>query len=248
MAAAAAREPALIPRYSSSDCARAEAGRPGRMYNDLTSGGYLSWSRPIEGGVFIDGRLEVYDELFSDYRLGFRDARHWMERADSLGINTAIFFHRWPSRWSIIGWLQQDPGWGLVYFDEVAIVFVRVRGHEEIIARARSDFEPLYEETWRRLSSPPGSRGYPVGRVLALRNYATLLGNLGNSDAAAAVHEKSLELDLLPIDERDASLWLAEYHRNSGEPALTRQYIERAARADPDDDRVRAALTWLADQ
>jgi hypothetical protein len=34
---------------------------PPQLYNDIGGGGYLSWDRPVDGGVYIDGRLEVYD-------------------------------------------------------------------------------------------------------------------------------------------------------------------------------------------
>jgi hypothetical protein len=37
---------------------------PGPTYNDMTTGGYLTWDDPSGKGVYIDGRLEVYDTPF----------------------------------------------------------------------------------------------------------------------------------------------------------------------------------------
>lgn len=221
---------------------------PGRLYNDMTSGGYLSWSRPIDGGVFIDARNEVYDEFFEDYLAGIEDPEVWAEQADRFGVNSAILFHRWSWRWGVIRWLRDSPDWELVYFDEVVVVFVRGAGHSEIIASARSEFEAWYRATGERLMGSPMSRGYPVGHVLALQSYARLLRRLGNVDAAVVFFEKALEYDPPWFDELEGGLWLADYYRREGETARARKYIERAARADPDDERVKAALRWLAEQ
>src|SRR6185312_4209953 len=68
---------------------------PAKLYNDMASGGYLAWADPIGGGVFVDGRLEVYDTPFlTDYVTAVADDARWQADADRYGIQTAIIFHR----------------------------------------------------------------------------------------------------------------------------------------------------------
>ena len=111
---------------------------PPPLFNDLTSGGYLAWAQPIEGGVYIDGRLEVYDtEFFAAYLAALAHPNQWQVEADRAGIQTVVLFHRWGNHRPLIGWLLKNPQWALVYYDEVALVFVRRTNHEELIDRCR---------------------------------------------------------------------------------------------------------------
>src|SRR6185503_9310328 len=73
-----------------------EARLPGRLWNDVASGGYLAWDDPFGDGVFIDGRLEVYDApFFSAYLTSTYDQAAFDALAERYGIQTAIVFHRW---------------------------------------------------------------------------------------------------------------------------------------------------------
>ena len=129
------------------------AGLPAPLYNDLTAGGYLTWGEAVPGGVFIDGRLEVYDTaFFSEYLAALSNPAAWRKQADALGIQTVVLFHRWANRQSLIHALMPDPEWSLVYHDEVAAVFVRTRGNEKIIALAREIYPAWRERTDERLS------------------------------------------------------------------------------------------------
>jgi tetratricopeptide (TPR) repeat protein len=220
---------------------------PGPLYNDLASGGYLAWARPTSEGVYIDGRLEVYDDFYADYRARLADPAAWAVRADELGIRSALLAHRWPNRYALIGWLERSPDWERVYFDEVVMVWVRVRGGEEAIARTRVPFAEAERRTRERLLSAPGGWGYPVARVRALDAYGLLLANLGRAAEAATFFARALEFDLPATEERETCLWLADHHRALGDLAGARRYIERAARAEPHHATVRAAQAWLRD-
>jgi tetratricopeptide (TPR) repeat protein len=218
---------------------------PGPMYNDLTTGGYLAWTRPTGEGVYIDGRLEVYDEFFTDYRARLARPEDWSRRADALGIQSALLFHRWRNRYALISWLEENPDWQRVYQDETAMVWVRAAGNGERIAEARAAFPGWERRTSERLLSRAPSWFYPAGTVRALDTYALLLNNLGRRDDAALFFARSLEHDLPARLARENALWMADYHRRRNELERARTYIERAAEADPDDADVRTALSWL---
>src|SRR5207249_7973846 len=75
----------------------AEHKLPAPLYNDLTTGGYLAYARPVPGGVYIDGRLEVYDvDFYADYMATLDNPSRWQAEADRRGIQTVVFFHWWP--------------------------------------------------------------------------------------------------------------------------------------------------------
>ncbi len=162
-----------------------QAGLPANVYNDLSAGGYLAWDNPCGTGVFVDGRLEVYDtEFFESYRATLTSPGAWQQAADRHGINTVIVFHRWRNRHGLIGWLATNVDWALVYFDEVAVVFVRRQGNEAAIERARAIFPEWGQRVLERLSGPVSRWQRPVGRSEALDGYANLMDTLGRPEAA----------------------------------------------------------------
>jgi hypothetical protein len=170
---------------------------PGPIYNDLTAGGYLTWARPNGEKVFIDGRLEVYDDFFARYSAALRDPVLWSAQVENFGINTVLLFHGWGNRHPMIGWLNDNPEWSLVYFDEVAVVFLRSRGNDEVIAEARAAFQEWYAATLRRLNAAVPTWSYPAGRVVAWDRYGALFETLGDADNAAGCRERSRQLGRL---------------------------------------------------
>jgi hypothetical protein len=161
-----------------------ELDLPGPLYNDMTPGGYLTWIRPNGGKVFIDGRLEVYDLFFARYREGLRDPSRWSAQADEFGINSVLIFHGWRNRRLLIDWLNRNPAWALVYFDEVAAIFIRASGNQPSIERAREAFQDWYDKTMERLERPTPAWSYPISRIGAWRNYAALFVTLGDRQRA----------------------------------------------------------------
>ena len=119
-------------------------------------GGYLTWDRPVHGGVYIDPRGEVYDDQFvSDYVARLTQPSRWQDEADRRGFQTVFLFHWWHR--TLLNWLIRDGRWALVYFDENATVFVRRAGNEALIEQALRAFEPLRERNVQALLAPATS-------------------------------------------------------------------------------------------
>jgi hypothetical protein len=190
---------------------------PGPFYNDLTAGGYLSFDAPTEHGVYIDGRLEVYDErFFATYQGTLGDARVFDAEVARHGIQSVLLFHRWRNRHPLIRFLVQRSDWAPVYFDEVAILFVRVPGNMAAIRSAQESFETWIEEIRRDFMRPTRSWAYPVQRYTGMSAFASLLETLGRGVAAREMYRAMLELPLPPADAANARARLALLERDAG--------------------------------
>ena len=204
------------------------------MYNELSTGGYLAWDRPLGTGVYIDGRLEVYDDqFFSDYLTRLRQPALWQDDADHMGFQTVILFHWWGSHRPLLGWLLKDRRWALVYFDENTTVFVRRAGNEALIDRATRAFEPLRERQVQALLEPVSSWQWPAGRARALFAYGGLLDAMGRGGEAVQFFSRMLEMGPSRKEEGQLAVRLAQYHAARGETERARTYLHRAAQADP---------------
>ncbi len=216
------------------------------LYNDMTAGGYLSWARPVDEGVFMDGRLEVYDaEFFGKYTEGLRNPAVWGLQAEEYDINSVILFHRWGNRHVLIAALARSPAWSLVYYDEVAVVFVRTDGGEDAIAAARELYPRHAEEIEKRLSRAAGSWQEPRGASVAAVSFATLLDTLGRAHDAAEYRLLALDLGLSARSELATLLRLSNYYLQTRQNAQAAIYLRRVLERDPDNERVIAALENL---
>ena len=217
-----------------------EARLQPHLYNDLSAGGYLTWARPVSGGVFVDGRLEVYDtEFFADYRRGLDDPGYWYETARKYDIRSVIIFHRWVNRHGLIRRLAQDPRWRLVYKDEVAVVFaptelagdlgpLTARYAEATVARLRE----RHAASWQ----------YPLERAVALRSYADLNVALGDLDTAMAAYDDLLAIGIRPAEEAEVRYRYAMFLARRGDANRARLMLERARSLLPADERVARLL------
>lgn len=220
-----------------------EAGLQPRLYNDLTAGGYLTWDPAVEGGVFIDGRLEVYDtEFFTRYVSAFKNVPLWRMQLDRYGINTVLLFHRWHNRHPMIRWLLADPGWTLVFHDEVSVVFVRNRGNEERIERARAIYPAWQERISQALRAPTNSWQRPVARCKALSSYAELLHLIGETEAGIELQERLLAFPLGSQEESRLRIIIGFYLGNKGELKRALGHLERAAEIDPANQPLRETI------
>jgi tetratricopeptide (TPR) repeat protein len=221
---------------------------PPPLYNDWSSGGYLTWDRPVDGGVYIDSRGEVYDDqFFSDYLARLRQPARWQDEADHLAIQTVIFFHLWPSHRHLLIWLLRDPRWALVYFDENATVFVRRAGNEALIEKASRAFEPLRERNAQALLAPASSWQWPVGQARGLMAYGALLDTMGRQEEAVPFFSRAIEVGSSSKDESQLGVRLAQHHAARGEMELARAYLHRAALADPSNPNIalfRKRIGW----
>ena len=223
-----------------SDFAR-EAKLAPKLYNDLSAGGYLTYSEPVEGGVFVDGRLEVYDtEFYSLYRRGLEDPPSWYEAARRYDVRTVILFHRWPNRHGLIRQLQRDRSWHLVHKDENAVVFARADSLTSDIGALSAAYASATEA--RLEERRAWSWQYPLERVIALRSYAELNFVLGDVTTALDTFDELLELDLPPLEETEV-LYRYGYHlATRGDGNRARLMLERARALSPDDVRLSRLL------
>ena len=211
-----------------------EAKLPPHLYNDVAAGGYLSWDDPLGEGVFIDGRLEVYDTpFFAGYVAAMYDQDRWQADADRFGIQTVILFHRWENRRLLVERLVRGGIWSLVYADEVAAVFVRAQGNDDALARAASMNDRFNRATRDWLERPIPKWPYPAGRVEGTRSFARLLATVGDAEGAVEAYTKLLELGVPTADEIDTRLILARRFAGTGRIEQAKDQARRILAIDP---------------
>lgn len=202
----------------------------GRMFNNLSAGGYLAWRAP-QHPVFVDGRNLLYGEAFyREYMEALTSQQGWRRLVERYGITVALlglgelgdFLPRMAS---------ENPDWRMLYADHVSRLYVRrTLATEALLARLPPGVEHapvsslavgppggalcgLATSVQRLLRTAPGLERYEdAGRVqLALchgdlagasRAYASLLAREpGNLRA---------RLDLAGLYERMGMLAMAE--------------------------------------
>jgi len=219
---------------------------PGPAFNDMTAGGYLTWDEPTGSGVYIDGRLEVYDTpFFGAYLDSLSNLQAWSKDADARGIQSVMLFHRWGNRQGFIRALMTLPEWRLVYCDEVVVTFVRFTGHAEVISKAREAFT----NTWRsKTDAAMNARRntwpwqWDIERYVAQLSYARLLEVLGEQQQAVDLFEKAVAMGLPPTHEVETRQRVARYHAAGGKLAQARMHLEKAAEIDPDNQTTQDLL------
>ncbi len=169
-------------------------GLPGPLFNDFTNGGYLTWAEPIPGGVYVDGRTEVYDvDFLGPYMQQVANPSAWQAEMDRRDVQTVLFFHWWPNHQPLLRYLIREGRWSLVYYDETSVLLVRA-GHGDLVARAAEAFADERKATEERLLAPVDSWQWPVGRARGLSTYATLLQMMGKGADAQRFLRRMHEL------------------------------------------------------
>lgn len=109
-------------RFPVSVVARARAaGLQGRIFNELSWGGYLLYAWP-EQRVFIDAQTDFYgEELASEYLEVETLAPGWRDRLQRWGASIVLF----PAGSRLISELQRDPAWRVWDADSTAVLLVR---------------------------------------------------------------------------------------------------------------------------
>jgi hypothetical protein len=93
----------------------------GHMYNLYHWGGYLIWRLYPEQAVFIDGRADVYGDVFIDeYLHAYQLRKDWQETFERYDVNLVIIDK--DSSLSTI--LSESPAWEQRYVGDKAVVFV----------------------------------------------------------------------------------------------------------------------------
>jgi tetratricopeptide (TPR) repeat protein len=215
----------------------------------MTAGGYQTWDDPSGMGVYVDGRLEVYDTpFFAAYMSHLGNVAIWRKEADARGIQSVMIFHRWANRHGFIRQLVASSDWRLVYYDETVVIFVRAAGNEDTIAAARKSFD----ETWlpqieKELTSPV--QNYPwqwsIGRYTGQLAFARVLETIGQLPHAVEWLAKALETGLYPSFEIQTRQQLANYLAEQDRYAEARMHLEKAHALDPSDELTNNMLTKL---
>jgi hypothetical protein len=204
------------------------AGLPSKLYNDMSAGGYLTWDEPVGDGVFVDGRLEVYDTPFlTEYAAALSDPVRWQNNADRYGVQTAIIFHRFENERLLVGRLSRSNVWSLVYADEVAAIFVRTQGNDAALARAASLRDQWSKRTDDWLSRPVGPWRYSAGRVEGTRSLARFYATVGSAEPAVSAYLKLLELGIPTAEELDVRLRLARRFASTSRLDQAREQARR---------------------
>jgi hypothetical protein len=216
---------------------------PGQLYNAVAAGGYLAWDDPIGSGVFIDGRLEVYDTAFyADYIAAMYDQARWDAEAGRFGVNTVILFHRWENRRLLAERLYRSGNWSLVYADEVAVVFIRTKGNEDAIARA-GRLTGRFNQATREWLDRPAPRGrYAAGRIEGTRAFARLLATIGDGDGAMEQFSRLIDLGVPRGEEVDVRLRVARHLAATGRLEKAREHWRRIVALDPANVEAQAGL------
>ncbi len=220
-------------------------GVTGRAFNCLAMGGYLAWTRP-EDRVFVDGRLEAFPEdVFRGYFRVMDDPTSWPQFAAPYQLDYALLFHGWSNRLPLVTYLADGHGWSLVYYDEIASIFMpNDEAHSKMRWRAQIEFAGIRKarEEAPAPESPSAltrALAVPVAETWRQRSYGSFLRQVGLSAEAVTAFQRSLALDPDQIDAR-LSLGFAYWTSGRHEDAI-REWRE-LLRRDPENAQVKQIL------
>jgi len=135
---------------------------PPTIYNFYDWGGYLMWKLFPDYQVFVDGRNTSAETLEASNRID-NSWDGWLEDFKRYNINTVISrtcYYDSGGPVPLVESLAKDPGWVLVYSDNIAVVFVRkdeaFRGILDTFAIPSARvYETMYAEAQRLLEDDP---------------------------------------------------------------------------------------------
>lgn len=221
-------------------------GIRGRAFNCLAMGGYLTWRRP-DDPVFVDGRLEAFPEsVFARYFSVMDQPGLWQRNIESYGLDYALLYHGWSNRLPLVKYLAEGNGWSMVYYDEIASVFVPADdAHREMRERAQQAFaeirraraaapDPPIPAAWRR------ALYVPVAEAWRQRSYGNLLRSIGLQEEAVRAYRRTLAISPDEVDTR-ANLGFAYWALNQRDAALAEW--REVLRRDPGNERVAQVLS-----
>jgi hypothetical protein len=129
---------------------------PGNMFNPYVWGGYLLWSLYPDYKIFVDGRGLIPEVFFQEVRVleassaPVKDLPEWKAILNAYNVNFIVTFSvgNFTGRLvPLIPALLNDPGWHLVFMDNISLVFVRDSSeNQEIIRRYSFPKEWLWNE------------------------------------------------------------------------------------------------------
>jgi tetratricopeptide (TPR) repeat protein len=223
-----------------------QVGIGGRPFNCLATGGYLAWARFPEERVFVDGRLEAYPEpFFRSYFRALDDPTAWPETAAQYQLDYALLYHVWSNRFPLARYLAGGHGWTLVYYDEIASLFLPVSAaNAEVRERAAGEFAAIKARRLRApVPAPPSSIEraihVPVEETYRQIGYGDFLRTIGQNAEAVEAYKRALALD---PDGSEARLSLAMAHWYSGNRNQALLELRDLVRREPTNERAARTL------
>lgn len=177
--------------------------------------------------VFLDGRFDFPDRFLSHYYV----PELWPKISKKYDINYALLGHgRSPNLAGLIRMLYLSKGWVLIYYDEMAVVFIRdVRENRELIEKFQVRFDTIEDETVPRIPCKNlfGQTDLPVAQFQLANLYATL----GLHERAIKNYEKCV--DIFP-DFWEARINLGDMYRGLGRVKEALEQYRIAVETKPD--------------
>jgi tetratricopeptide (TPR) repeat protein len=117
-------------------------GIKGPMFNSIDFGHYISYRFYPEKRTFIDARTELYeDDFYKSYQKAHNYPREWETLQEKYNFDVALIRHIFSGTERILKYLYNSKDWVLVYYDEIAAVFLRdTSGNKKAIEKFRIDF------------------------------------------------------------------------------------------------------------
>lgn len=146
----------------------------GNIFNNPAIGHYFTWRCFPERMVFLDGRFNLPDRFLSHYYV----PELWPKISEKYQINYILLGHgRSPNITPLTRMLYFNKDWVLIYYDEMAVAFVKNVGeNREIIEKFQVRFDATQNEDAAGI--PPknlfGVTDLPVAQFQLANLYATL--------------------------------------------------------------------------
>ena len=103
-----------------------DSGFEGKVFNQMSMGGYLIWKGYPKWKVYSDPRLEVYGpEFFRHESLLFTDYPSFVAEDEKYHFDAVLLNYRAEPLLPFILDLNGDPRWRLFYQDKLAVVFLK---------------------------------------------------------------------------------------------------------------------------
>jgi hypothetical protein len=103
-----------------------EQNPPGKLFNSMSFGSYLIWAAYPPYQVFVDTRIELFsDKIWMDYLNISNASDDWETRLKEYGVNTLMVSPE--EQAPLVALLRASPSWHLIYSDDVAMIYTRVR-------------------------------------------------------------------------------------------------------------------------
>ena len=94
----------------------------GNLFNSYNWGGYLIWRAYPEYRVYIDGRADVYGDVFIfNYMSIYNADPGWENKLNNQAIQTVLVEPDAP----LATMLRQSPAWRVAYEDKASTIFIR---------------------------------------------------------------------------------------------------------------------------